>query len=63
MPRYQDVTIEQIRRALPQEVPAGVAAIIRNYYDRDPITFNTDWAGTMSTVEAFRKFGIMWHHE
>ena len=22
MPRYQDVTIEQIRRALPQEVPA-----------------------------------------
>jgi rhamnogalacturonyl hydrolase YesR len=47
MPRYQDVTIEQIRRALPQEVPAGVASIIRNYYDRDPLSFNTDWAGTM----------------
>ncbi|MGB7160948.1 MAG: hypothetical protein WBD40_23000 [Tepidisphaeraceae bacterium] len=47
MPRYQDVTIDQIRRALPQEVPAGVASIIRNYYDRDPLTFNTDWAGTM----------------
>jgi rhamnogalacturonyl hydrolase YesR len=47
MPRYQEVTIEQIRRALPPEVPAGVASIIRNYYDRDPLTFNTDWSGTM----------------
>ena len=44
---YANVTIEQIRKALPAEVPAGVAAIIRNYYDRDPIAFNTDWAGTM----------------
>jgi len=44
---YQSITIDQIRKALPQELPAGVAAIIRNYYDRDPITFNTDWAGTM----------------
>jgi hypothetical protein len=47
MPRYQDVTIQDIRKALPQEIPAGVASIIRNYYDRDPLTFNTDWAGTM----------------
>jgi hypothetical protein len=44
---YQNVTIDQIRQALPREVPAGVASIIRNYYDRDPTTFNTDWAGTM----------------
>jgi hypothetical protein len=44
---YQNVTIEQIRQALPREIPAGVATIIRNYYDRDPLTFNTDWAGTM----------------
>jgi rhamnogalacturonyl hydrolase YesR len=44
---YPSVTIDQIRHALPSEVPAGVAAIIRNYYDRAPITFNTDWAGTM----------------
>jgi rhamnogalacturonyl hydrolase YesR len=44
---YSTVTIEQIRKALPSEVPAGVAAIIKNYYDRDPIRFNTDWAGTM----------------
>jgi hypothetical protein len=41
------ITVEQLRHALPQEVPAGLAAIIRNYYDRDPLTFNTDWAGTM----------------
>src|SRR5947208_13521287 len=47
MPRHQDVTLEQIRKALPTEAPAGVAAIIRNYFDRDPIGFNTDWAGTM----------------
>jgi len=47
MTRYQDVTLDQIRRALPQEVPAGVACIIKNYYDRDPLTFNTDWSGTM----------------
>ena len=26
---------------------SGVASIIRNYYDRDPLTFNTDWSGTM----------------
>ena len=44
---YKGVTIEQIRAALPREVPPGVAAIIRNYYDREPISFNTDWAGTM----------------
>jgi hypothetical protein len=44
---YQSVTLDQLRRALPPEVPAGVAAIVRNYYDRDPISFNTDWAGTM----------------
>ena len=44
---YSSVTIAQIRQALPPEVPAGVAAIIRNYYDRDPLRFNTDWAGTM----------------
>lgn len=44
---YSKITIDQIRAALPQEVPAGVAAIIRNYYDREPISFNTDWAGTM----------------
>jgi hypothetical protein len=42
-----DVTLDQIRRTLPQDVPAGLANVIRNYYDRDPITFNTDWAGTM----------------
>ena len=39
--------IQDIRKALPQEIPAGVASIIRNYYDCDPLTFNTDWAGTM----------------
>jgi len=44
---YQNVSLEEIRRALPQELPAGVGAIIRNYYGRDPISFNTDWAGTM----------------
>jgi rhamnogalacturonyl hydrolase YesR len=44
---YKSVTIDQIKAALPKELPAGVAAIIKNYYDRDPITFNTDWAGTM----------------
>ncbi len=44
---YKNVTLDQIRQALPKEIPAGVAAIIRNYYDREPITFNTDWAGTM----------------
>jgi rhamnogalacturonyl hydrolase YesR len=47
MVQYQDVTIEQVRRALPPDVPAGVASIIRNYYDREPLTFNTDWAGTL----------------
>ena len=44
---YRSASVEQIRQALPPQVPAGVAAIIRNYFDRDPITFNTDWAGTM----------------
>jgi hypothetical protein len=44
---HRSISIDQIRQALPKEIPAGVAAIIRNYYDRDPITFNTDWAGTM----------------
>src|SRR6185503_9691214 len=44
---YKAVTIEQIRAALPKEVPGGVASIVKNYFDRDPITFNTDWAGTM----------------
>ena len=48
---YRNVSVEQIRRALPSEVPAGVAAIIRNYFDRDPISFNTDWAGTMPMMD------------
>jgi rhamnogalacturonyl hydrolase YesR len=47
MSAYRDVNIEQIRRSLPAELPPGIAAIIRNYFDRDPISFNTDWAGTM----------------
>lgn len=47
MTRYSSVTLQQIRAALPAELPRGIAAIIKNYYDRDPITFNTDWAGTM----------------
>jgi hypothetical protein len=47
MSSYRDVTIEQIRRALPNELPLGIAAIVRNYFDRDPLAFNTDWAGTM----------------
>jgi hypothetical protein len=33
--------------SLLADVPAGVAAAIRNYLSRDPLTFNTDWAGTM----------------
>lgn len=47
MPHYRSVTTEQIQKALPPEIPAGVGAIVRNYFDRDPLTFNTDWAGTM----------------
>ena len=47
MTQYSSVTLKQIRTALPAELPAGIAAIVKNYYDRDPITFNTDWAGTM----------------
>src|SRR3954471_1722259 len=47
MNTYQHVTLADIRRALPADLPVGVAAIIKNYYDRDPLTFNTDWAGTM----------------
>jgi hypothetical protein len=44
---YSCVTVEQIRRSLPQQLPGGIAAIIRNYYERDPLSFNTDWSGTM----------------
>src|SRR5437867_682589 len=47
MGEYQSVTLQQILVALPRDLPAGLAAIIRNYYDRDPLSFNTDWAGTM----------------
>jgi hypothetical protein len=47
MPSYSTVTLEQIRTALPQQLPRGISAIIRNYYQRNPLTFNTDWAGTM----------------
>lgn len=47
MASYATVTLEQIRQSLPRDVPPGVAAIIRNYFDRDPLSFNTDWAGTM----------------
>jgi len=47
MASFQNVTLEQIRQALPRELPLGIAAIIRNYYHREPISFNTDWAGTM----------------
>ena len=47
MPDYREVTDEQIRSALPAELPAGMARIIRNYYQRQPLEFNTDWAGTM----------------
>src|SRR5437763_9947209 len=47
MSSFQSVTLQQIRKSLPSELPPGVAAIIKNYYDRDPIAFNTDWAGTM----------------
>src|SRR5947207_12954190 len=46
-PGYNAITIEQLRQALPRELPLGIAAIIRNYYHREPISFNTDWAGTM----------------
>jgi hypothetical protein len=46
-PSYRTITVEQFRAALPRELPPGVASIIRNYYDREPISFNTDWAGTM----------------
>lgn len=44
---FQAVTLNEIRAALPRELPAGIASIIKNYFDRDPITFNTDWSGTM----------------
>jgi hypothetical protein len=27
---YQSLTVDQIRRALPQDVPAGLAAAVRN---------------------------------
>ncbi|MEX0776103.1 MAG: glycoside hydrolase family 88 protein [Phycisphaeraceae bacterium] len=47
VPIYRTLTLEQIRQALPAQLPAGIAAIIKNYYDRDPISFNTDWDGTM----------------
>src|SRR3954467_208892 len=40
-------TLPHIRQSLPQDLPAGIAAIIRNHYEREPISFNTDWAGTM----------------
>src|SRR5256885_1483314 len=42
-----DEADRQIRDALPRELPAGIAAIIRNCCDREPIGFNTDWSGTM----------------
>jgi hypothetical protein len=48
MSSYKDVSLNEIHAALPKELPAGIAAIIKNYFDRDPITFNTDWAGTMA---------------
>src|SRR5689334_6978006 len=44
---YRSVTLDQIRKALPPAVPVGLEKVIKNYFDRDPITFNTDWAGTM----------------
>lgn len=47
MPAYRDVTLEQIQKALPTDIPVGLAKTIKNYYDRDPLSFNTDWAGTM----------------
>ncbi len=47
MASYRDVTFEQIRQTLPAELPAGIARIIRNYYERESLAFNTDWAGTM----------------
>lgn len=47
MSSFQSVTLQEIRKSLPPELPPGIAAIVKNYYDRDPITFNTDWAGTM----------------
>ena len=47
MASFRDVSLEQIRQALPAELPAGIARIIRNYYERESLAFNTDWAGTM----------------
>lgn len=47
MNHYSTLSIDQIRASMPAELPPGVAAIVRNYYDRPPISFNTDWAGTM----------------
>ena len=47
MASYRDVTLEQIQKSLPAEVPVGIAKTVKNYYDRDPLSFNTDWAGTM----------------
>jgi hypothetical protein len=47
MGSYVAVTSDQIRQSLPKDLPAGIAAIIKNCYDRDPLSFNTDWAGTM----------------
>jgi rhamnogalacturonyl hydrolase YesR len=47
MASYRDVTQDQIKTALPKGLPDGIAAIIKNYYDREPLSFNTDWAGTM----------------
>ena len=47
MSSYANVTIDQIRRRCRRKCRPASPSIIRNYYDRDPITFNTDWAGTM----------------
>jgi len=47
MGSYRNVSLAQIQEALPAGAPAGIAAIIRNYYAREPLSFNTDWAGTM----------------
>jgi rhamnogalacturonyl hydrolase YesR len=41
------MTLEAIKAKLPAELPTGIAAIIKNYLDHDPLTFNTDWFGTM----------------
>src|SRR5947209_8461865 len=46
-PSYKEITLAQLRDSLPSSLPEGIASIIHNYYERDPLTFNTDWSGTM----------------